>query len=117
MNTRNILCIAAVSALFILPAYTYAQDYNATPTPQVERRDSIQSAARADHDRMSDAKDDRRETRARSKEAKRVERDASRAARESRIQVRTERRAQRSRNEATRQAKRAADAREKSDKN
>jgi hypothetical protein len=125
MKTNNNLLIALVALVLTLPLSLKAQDRDNMSKNEIAKMDSTQSAnQRADHlqktnddNRMAEAKLDRKQTRAKSKDAKRAEEEASSAARESRAAVRTERRAQKSRKEATRQAKRASDARAKSDKN
>lgn len=70
-----------------------------------------------DDNRMADAKLDRKETKAKAKNAQRIENEANTAARESRYAVRSERKAQKSRNAANKQAEKAKNARIKSDKN
>jgi hypothetical protein len=125
MKANNILSIALVGLALTLPLCVKAQDRDNMSKNEIAKMDSTQSAnQRADQlqktnddNRMAEAKLDRKQTRAKSKDAQRVEREASSAARESRAAVRTERRAQKSRKEATRQAKRASDARAKSDRN
>lgn len=89
------------------------------------RKDSVEAAdrqeaqvqSRKNENRMADAKLDRKQTKAKAKNAQRVESEANDAARESKSALRAERKAQKSRKQADKQAKRASDARDKSDKN
>lgn len=121
----NIQSITFLSILFISPLSVCAQDRDMMSKSEIAKVDSTESAnlkaeqlqKTNDENRLTEAKLDRKQTRAKSKDAQRVEREASSAARESRVAVRTERKAQKARKAATRQAKRAADARAKSDKN
>jgi hypothetical protein len=125
MKISNIYSIAFLSILFISPLCLCAQDRDTMSKNEIAKMDSTESSNQKadqlqetnDENRMAEAKLDRKQTRAKSKDAQRVEREASSAARESRAAVRTERKAQKSRKEATKQAKRASDARAKSDKN
>ena len=125
MKNTNIQSIAFLIILFVSPFCLSAQDRDTMSKSEITKMDSTESSNQKadqlqttnDENRMADAKLDRKQTRAKSKDAQRVEREASSAARESRAAVRTERKAQKSRKEATRQAKRASDARAKSDKN
>jgi hypothetical protein len=123
MKSNTVLLIITLSSFPILQLC--AQDRDAMSKNEIAKMDSVQSATlradklqkTTDENRMAEVKLDRKQTRAKSRDAKRVEQEASNAARESRIAVRTERKAQKSRKEATKQAKRASDARAKSDKN
>ena len=67
--------------------------------------------------RISDAKDASKETKAKAKKLKRIERDASNASDQSKKALKDEKRAQRSRQRANSQAKKAMEARDKSDRN
>jgi len=108
MKVINIFSILILSSIFLLPISTNAQDGSTRSKSEI---------AADDEARMTDAKLDRKQTKAKSKDAKRVEQEASNAARESKSALRAEKKAQKSRKEATKQAKRASDARTKSDKN
>lgn len=66
---------------------------------------------------LSDLKSKKTDTKAKAKEAQRVERNATNAAVDSRKAYRSERKAQKSRQDADRQAKRAKKSRIKSDNN
>jgi hypothetical protein len=125
MKANNILLIVLVGLVLTLPRCVKAQDRDTMSKKDSAKIDSVQSATQQadrlqktnDDNRMAEAKLDRKQTRAKSKDAQRVEHEASSAARESRAAVRAERRAQKSRKEATKQSKRASDARARSDKN
>ena len=125
MKFRNLFSNLIIGTFFLLPFATHAQDRDAMSSSEIEKMDSIESVDMKaeqlqrmnDEDRLAAAKLDRKQTKARSKDAKRVEREASKAARESRAEVRAEKKAQKSRKDATKQAKKAADAREKSNEN
>lgn len=125
MKVNNISSLIALGLFLIVPLCTHAQERDTMSKVEIAKMDSIESSTlRADQlqktndeARLSEAKLDRKQTRAKSKDAKRVEKEASSAARESRAAVRAEKKAQKSRKDATRQAKRASDARAKSDKN
>jgi hypothetical protein len=88
-------------------------------------QDSIQMASAKDaqvektrdDNRMADAKLDRKQTKAKAKNAQRIENDATDAALQSKYAVKSERRAQKSRARANKQAEKALKARTKSDKN
>jgi hypothetical protein len=121
----NTIFTILVTVVALLPRYAHTQDRDTMSKVQIAKMDSTDSANQKadqlqktnDETRMAEVKQDRKQTRAKSKDAQRVEREASDAARESKAAVRTEKKAQKSRKEATKQAKPAADAREKSDKN
>lgn len=70
-----------------------------------------------DAETLSDLKGEKRATKAKAKDAQRVEREASDASAQSRKAYRNEKKAQRDRKKADAQAKKAAKAREKSDEN
>jgi hypothetical protein len=126
MKPNTTLSIVILFSAFCISSLsTQAQGRDTMSKNAIAKMDSTESSNRkadqlqktTDENRMTEAKLDRKQTRAKSKDAQRVEREASSAARESRVAVRTERKAQKSRKEATKQAKRASDARAKSDKN
>src|SRR5690349_25016023 len=109
MKITNIQSIAFLSILFISPLSVCAQDRDTMNKSEIAKMDSTESAnlkadqlqKTNDENRMSEVKLDRKQTRAKSKDAQRVEREASSAARESRAAVRTEKKAQKARKEAT----------------
>lgn len=117
-----ILTLAAAS---LFAGQAFAQTGDDMTQAQRNRKDSVETAARQeaqvqnrkDENRMADAKHDRKETKAKAKEAQRVEGEANDAARESKSALKAERRAQKSRKQADKQAERASDARNKSNKN
>ena len=94
----------------------YAQEQrevtqNDTVTEQVKNQETL------DAERISNAKSDKKATKAKAKEARRVESDANDAARESKNAYRAEKKAQKSRKKADKQAESAENARNKSDQN
>lgn len=125
MNARIIMSILALTSTVLVSQSTQAQDRDTMSKAEISTMDSVETATikadqlqkSNDENRLSEAKLDRKQTKAKAKDARRVEQEANNAARESKAAVRTERKAQKSRREATRQAKRASDARAKSDKN
>jgi hypothetical protein len=70
-----------------------------------------------DETALENAKNDRRETKAKAREANRIGREADDAARESRSALRAEKKAQKARKQADRQTRKASQAREKSNSN
>lgn len=102
------------------------QDSTVMSKVEYDRMDSIQNAydrhaaqtqKAEDLEKMTDAKSDRSETKAKLKEAQRVEGEANDAAKQSRNALRAERKAQKARKAADKQADRAEDARDKSNQN
>lgn len=81
------------------------------------KQETAKDEQRKNSDNLSDLKSDRKETRAKAKQAKRVAADADGAARESKMAYRKERKAQKARKQADKQTKKAADARTKSERN
>jgi len=67
--------------------------------------------------RMDNAKDESKETKAKAKKLKRIERDASDASNQAKKALNDEKKAQRLRKKANQQAIRASEARDKSDRN
>ena len=118
MKYKAIILTLAAASFFTGQAF--AQYNNAG-----DRKDSVEVAAhkeaqlqtRTDENRMADAKLDRKETKAKAKEAQRVENEANDAAHQSKNALTAERKAQKSRKQANQQAKKASDARDKSNKN
>jgi hypothetical protein len=113
----------ATAAFFAGQAFAQTTDDFAQV--QRDRKDSIETATyqeaqvqnRKDENRISDAKRDKKETKAKAKKAQQVENDANDAARQSKSALRAERRAQKSRKLADKQADKASDARDKSNSN
>ena len=99
-----------------LTSKLYAQEQhavtqNATVTEQINDQETL------DKERMADAKSDKKATKAKAKEAQRVESDANDAARESKNAYRAEKQAQKARRTADKKAKSAEKARDKSNQN
>ncbi len=123
MKYKTIILTLAAASFFAGQAF--AQDSNVMTQAQRERKDSVQTAThqeaqvqnRNDENRMADAKLDRKETKAKAKEARRVENEANDAAHQSKNALKAERKAQKSRKQANQQAQKASDARDKSNKN
>jgi hypothetical protein len=86
-----------------------AKAYNQTEASKDERRKNSEN--------LSDLKSEKKNTKAKAREAQRVENEANDAERESKIAYRQEKKAQKAREQADKQAKKAANARTKSDKN
>lgn len=82
-----------------------------------QQQEAREDAQRQNSENLSDLKADKKETRAKAREAQRVENEANDAARQSRIAYRQEKNAQRARVQADKQAKKAAKAKRKSDNN
>jgi hypothetical protein len=125
MKTKNVFSRLIIGSLFLLPLAAYAQDRSTMSKDQIDKMDSVELATMKagelqkanDQNRMDEAKLNRKQTKAKAKDAKRVEEEASNAARESKAELRAEKKAQKSRKEATKQAKTASDARDKSNEN
>jgi hypothetical protein len=109
MKYKTIILTLAAASFFVGQAF--AQDSN------VVTQQEAQVQNQKDEDRMADAKLDKKETKAKAKEAQRIENEANDAARQSKNALKAERRAQKSRKQADQQAKKASNARDKSNKN
>jgi hypothetical protein len=124
MKYKTIIITMSLAAASLFAGKTFAQD-NTMSQVQRDHQDSVQTAkvtearleTTKDENRMADAKLDRKQTKAKAKNAQRVENEANDAARESKYAVRAERRAQKSRKQANKQAEKAAKARDKSNSN
>lgn len=126
---RNVLLYALIlPVVFFSSSHTVtAQDstaegkqYNAqidSVAKVYRQQESTKDEQRMNSENLSDLKSEKKETRARAREAHRVENDAQVAARESKIAYRQEKKAQRAREQADKQAKKASKARTKSDNN
>jgi hypothetical protein len=114
------LCILA---LFTIQASAQEQTQVSNTQDQVDsmktvyERDQAKTQREVDSDRMTEVRNERGETKAKAKEAQRVENDANEAAKESKDALRAEKKAQKLRRKADKQAETAEDAREKSDRN
>lgn len=128
MKNKIVICalLFGVVLLFISHS-TIGQDTKTRSKAENERIDSLATAynkqrAAEDVDRnnsknLSDLKLEKKETKAKAREAQRVEGDANDAARESKIAYRQEKKAQKARAQADKQSKKATRARTKSDRN
>jgi hypothetical protein len=125
MKINTIIMTLALGSLSLASIETYGQYRTESTRSEAERLDSASTMYRneqvqqteQDAERLADVKKDRRETKAKAKEARRVEQEASDAARESKYALRAEKRAQKSRKDADKQAQKANRARIRSDKN
>ena len=129
MKSNNVLLYALIlSVVFFSSSHQVtAQDstaagnqYNAqidSVAKVYRQQESAKDEQRKNSENLSDLKSDKKETRAKAREAQRIENDANAAARESRVAYRQEKRAQRVREQADKQAKKASKARIKSDNN
>lgn len=131
MKKNNTVITLAFGALSLLSAQLYGQDQYERSEHQIAQRDSLntadslnriseqerQTSKAKDESTLADYKDDRIQTKAKAREAQRVESEANTAAKESRNALRSEKKAQRARRDADRQAERASKARIKSDRN
>lgn len=125
MKYKKILSLIAVSAASLFVFELFAQD---SPVSKFEykRMDSLQAIYERDQaqtqkaenaEKMTDAKKEQVETKAKAKEAQRIEDEADDAAKQSKDAVRTEKKAQKLRKQADKQAEKAEAARDKSDLN
>lgn len=125
MKAKNGLLSVAIAALSLLTCNLYGQDSNVTVNREGDMSDSTEAAMQKDmHEQqikddntMADFRHDRKRTKAKAKEAQRIQNEANAAARESKYALKSERRAQKARKDANRQAEKASDARNKSDRN
>lgn len=131
MKKNNTVVTLAFGALSLLSAQLYGQAQSERSEHQIYQRDSLntadslqrvsenerQASQARDESTLADYRDNRNQTKAKAREAQRVESEANAAARESRSALRTEKRAQKARKDADRQAEKASKARIRSDKN
>ena len=125
MKNQKIVLTIALGALSLLSHKLYAQQQVEPGKDKVAHMDSVQTAAheetqaqkKKDANTIAEYQFDRKETKAKAKEAQRVENEANTAARESRYALRSEKRAQKARKDADTQADKASRTRVKSDKN
>jgi TPP-dependent pyruvate/acetoin dehydrogenase alpha subunit len=108
----------------VITSKVQAQYRNESNNTELDRKDSLETVRNEvkmqetkDENAIANAKADKKETKAKAKKAKRIEREANDAAKESKYALRSERKAQKSRKQANDQAKKASKAREKSDQN
>ena len=125
MTYKKILSLIAVSAASLFAFELFAQDapiskfeYNRMDSLQtIYKRDQAQAQKADDLEKMTDAKNDQSETKAKAKEAQRIEGEADDAAKQSKSALKSEKKAQKQRKQADRQAEKAKAARDKSDLN
>jgi hypothetical protein len=125
MKYKTFILTLTFIAASLTTSKVYSQSRVEMNKAELDRNDSLDAATRIeatlqqtkDENTIADAKVDRKETRAKAKAAKRVERDANDAAKQSRYALRSEQRAQKSRKQADDQAEKASKARDKSDNN
>jgi hypothetical protein len=126
MKINRIFLTMTLAGLSVLTGSLHAQDLTGMKTDQ-EVYDSVQTARHekrsataqkvADENRMLDARNAQKETKAIAKEARRVDREASAAAREAKMAYRSERKAQKARKDADKQSRKADRAKNISDRN
>jgi Skp family chaperone for outer membrane proteins len=124
---RLIYALLLPAICFCITYSATAQNSNGISYDENARVDSLADAnakdevaedlKRQNSKNLSELKSEKRESKAKAKEAQRVEDDANHAARESKIAYRKEKKAQRVREQADKQSKSAQKARTKSDKN
>jgi hypothetical protein len=125
MRYKKIITVVAVSAASLFSYELLAQDtpigsseYKRMDSVQtVYERDQVQTQKSEDLQRLKDAKSERSETKAKAKEADRIEDEANDAAKQSKNALKAEKKAQKLRKEADEQSKKAEEARDKSDRN
>lgn len=124
MKTNISILTLTLGAFMFLTGNLYAQDNSESRAAESHRMDSV--AARHESDliqkaedetRLTEAKRDKRQSKAKAKDAQRAGREASVAARESRNSYKAEKSAQKARRKADKQAIRASKAKRKSDAN
>jgi hypothetical protein len=125
MNNKKILSLIAVGAASLFMFQLSAQDspitrteYNRMDSVQgVYKRDQVQTQKAEDLQNMTDAKNDQSETKAKAKEAQRIEAEANDAAKQSKNALKSEKKAQKQRKKADKQADKAKASRDKSNLN
>ena len=125
MNFKTITFTVALGATLLCAGTLSAQNAQVMTREQVYEKDSIDMAnlkheqleQRNADTRLSDAKTDRKQTKAKARTARRVENEANDAARESKSALRAEKKAQKSRRQANKQADKAEEAIRKSNRN
>ncbi len=116
--TFGALTLFAVEASAQESTEVTKRQYNqADSTKASYEREEAQTQRQKDTERMTDVKNERSDTKAKAKEAQRIENDANDAAKESKNALRTEKKAQKARKKADKQANDAKDARDKSNLN
>ncbi len=126
MKIQTFILTLTVSICSLLTLESYGQVKAEVGKAEQGRMDSllrrhnnemVQTQETKDNDRMANVTNERKATKAKAKEARRVAKEADTAARESKKALKKEKKAQRSRKEANQQSEKAAKARETSDEN
>ena len=126
MKYKTILSTITLSAASLFICELYAQDLPPLTNSEYNHRDSLQTAYKKDQaqtqktqdvEKMHDVKTEQADTKAKSKEADRIQEEAADAAKQSNDALKTEKKAQKSRRKADKQAEKAEAARHKSDLN
>lgn len=114
MKLQTIILMLAFGGGLLLSNKSFAQSTGSNTSDSLAIR---KIEKENDSNRIASAKEARRETKAKAKEAKRIQRDADDAAKQSKEALKAEERAQQSRKDADAQSKKALDARAKSNEN
>ncbi|HJZ39948.1 MAG TPA: hypothetical protein VJ203_06260 [Bacteroidales bacterium] len=125
MKFKTVIATAGLFTLSLFACELYGQEPTEMSKHDRERMDSlkkvdiqVQEQQRADNkEAMDNAKDANAQSKAKAKEAQRIEQDATNASRESRKALNMEKKAQKARRNADSQTQKASDARDKSDEN
>ncbi len=124
MKNQRIVLTMALGALSLVTFDLSAQQTESgrnkvvhVDSAEMASQEEIRVQKTKDANTIADYQYDRKETKAKAREARRVENEANEAARESRYALRSEKRAQKARKEANRQADKASRARVRSDRN
>jgi hypothetical protein len=125
MKYKTTILTLTLSTLSLFAYYLYGQDRTEMSKLERDRMDSLQKVdlkvqeqqIAEDKNAIDNAKNASIQTKAKAKEAQRVERDASAASSESKKALKMELNAQKARKNADQQSQKASDARDKSDKN
>jgi hypothetical protein len=126
MKFKTTILALALTTVSSFTIGVYGQSQPLLTRDEHQHLDSLETAQKAnqaqlqdekDKDNLSDMRKSKRETKAKAKEAQRLESDANDAARQSKNAYKTEKRAQKARKQADRQSRKATEAKRKSDNN
>ena len=126
MKYKTILSFLIVTAASLVTFELFAQPESSMSKVEHERKDSLESIHKRDQvqtqkakdaEAMRDVKSEQAETKAKAKEADRIQDEAQDAAKQSKNALKTEKKAQKLRKQADKQADKAEAARDKSDLN
>jgi hypothetical protein len=119
MKTKKffLLFTFSVVLIFTYPLFGQVRNSGKQDSSQNITQDDLKGQQSIDKERMDNAKDAKKQTKANSKRTQQVNRDAMDASRESSKAYRDEKKAQKARAKATKQNDKAVDARNKSDRN